>query len=258
LDETVENFFESLKTASRRLLLLDYDGTLAPFVTERDKAYPYPGIEIRLDKLINSVHTDVVIISGRALHDLKPLFKLKKLPEIWGSHGWESQSRDGRYSLKTVASDDLARLTDAREYVYESKLEAYLEEKPVSLAVHVRGLDDRIALDIITKIKLYWDRITADSNLICDEFDGGLEIKVPGFNKGHVVSEIFQRYSPPPITAYLGDDLTDEDAFRALENMALRILVRNQDRPTAADIRIIPPDELIEFLDRWIEIENDF
>jgi len=256
LDETVESFFESLKSARQRLLLLDYDGTLAPFVVDRDKAFPYPGIEIRLDKLIESANTEVIIISGRALNDLKPLLNLKDYPEMWGSHGWESLSSDGHYDLKPVASSDLAAITDAREYVYESKLDTYLEEKPVSLAIHVRGVENRIALDIMTKIKHYWERIAADSNLMCDEFDGGIELKVPGFNKGHVVREILQRYSSPPSTAYLGDDSTDEDAFRALEGNALRVLVKEENRPTAADVRIAPPDELIKFLDRWIEIET--
>ncbi len=256
MDETVEIFFEALKTARPRLLLMDYDGTLAPFVVDRDQAFPYPGIEIRLDNLIESPDTEVIIISGRSLDDLKPLLRLKNYPEMWGSHGWECLARDGQYDLKSVASADLAALTDAREYVYESKLDAYLEEKPVSLAIHVRGVEEGIALDIMSKIKHYWESITADSNLICDEFDGGLELKVPGFNKGHVVHEILQRFPSPPSTAYLGDDTTDEDAFRALEGAALRVLVKDRDRPTAADVRIAPPDELIEFLDRWIEIET--
>lgn len=258
MDDPLTQFFESLKAAQRRLLMLDYDGTLAPFTVERDKAYPYPGVELRLDKLIASAKTEVIIISGRALDDLKPLLRLDNFPEMWGSHGWELLSRDGIYDIKPFNSEDVDWLTDAREYVFESKLEAYLEEKPVSLAIHVRGLDDRLALDILAKIRHYWDRITARSKLVCDEFDGGLELKVPGFDKGQVVREILDHFNRPPTAAYLGDDLTDEDAFRALEGRALRVLVRKESRPSAADIKIIPPDELLEFLDRWIEIENGF
>lgn len=258
MNEIIEKFFESLKSAPRRLLLLDYDGTLAPFVVERDRAVPYPGIEIRLDRLIGSLRTDVIIISGRAINDLMPLLKLEKFPEIWGSHGWESLAPDGRYTLKPFGTEELAGLTDAREYVYKNRLESHLEEKPVSLAIHVRGLDDGKTLDVMRKIKLYWDRIAKDSHLLCDEFDGGIELKVPGFNKGHVVNEILNRFPTPPPAAYLGDDTTDEDAFRALAGKALRVLVRSHETQSAADTRIVPPDELLEFLDRWIEIENGY
>jgi len=52
--------------------------------------------------------------------------------------------------------------------------------------------------------------------------------------------------------AYLGDDLTDEDAFRALAGRGLRALVRAELRPSEADVWIRPPGELLAFLDRWL------
>jgi trehalose 6-phosphate phosphatase len=55
------------------------------------------------------------------------------------------------------------------------------------------------------------------------------------------------------LSAYLGDDVTDEDAFKALANKGLRALVREQLRETVADIWLIPPVELREFLKRWIK-----
>jgi trehalose-6-phosphatase len=55
------------------------------------------------------------------------------------------------------------------------------------------------------------------------------------------------------VAAYLGDDLTDEDAFVAIKGRGLAALVRAEARPTAADIRLRPPDELLAFLRRWHE-----
>ncbi|MBU1936081.1 trehalose-phosphatase, partial [bacterium] len=54
--------------------------------------------------------------------------------------------------------------------------------------------------------------------------------------------------------AYLGDDLTDEDAFRVLKGKGLGVLVRPEFRPTTADLWLQPPDDLIEFLKNWITI----
>jgi len=53
--------------------------------------------------------------------------------------------------------------------------------------------------------------------------------------------------------AYLGDDLTDEDAFYAIKGKGFSVLVRREWRPTIADVWIIPPEELLSFFDRWIE-----
>jgi len=53
--------------------------------------------------------------------------------------------------------------------------------------------------------------------------------------------------------AYLGDDMTDEDAFRAISGRGLGVLVSPDLRETAADVWLIPPGELTWFLERWIE-----
>jgi len=83
-------------------------------------------------------------------------------------------------------------------------------------------------------------------------FDGGLELRVPGRDKGSAVREVLAEEGVEAAAAYLGDDLTDEDAFRALQGKGLAALVRPESRPTAADIWLQAPDELILFLDRWL------
>ena len=81
---SLETFWQPLQTASQRLLVLDYDGTLAPFQQERNKAFPYPGVREILAKIQRSGKTRLIIVSGRNITDIIPLLGLKQLPEIWG------------------------------------------------------------------------------------------------------------------------------------------------------------------------------
>jgi len=256
LHDLIENFFRRLSQAECRLLLLDYDGTLAPFRIERDQAFPYPGVENRLNRIISREKTRLFIISGRAIADLKPLLKLKKYPEIWGSHGREKLSADGKYSLLEMDEEQKNGLEIAANFILENNLNDYLERKPVSLAIHFRGLEKNKILELKDKITDNWNRLEREYNLTYSKFDGGLELKIPGFDKGSVVKNILAGFSHPCLTAYLGDDLTDEDAFKVLPETALSILVRPDFRETAATAWIKPPEELIEFLDRWIKIDD--
>jgi trehalose-6-phosphatase len=84
------------------------------------------------------------------------------------------------------------------------------------------------------------------------EFDGGLEIRVAGPGKGDAVRVILKEAGPGAAVAYLGDDQTDEDAFRALKGNGLTALVRPQSRPTGADVWLQPPHELLQFLQEWL------
>ena len=256
MDILIEEFFKELSRNRHRLLLLDYDGTLAPFRKDRDLALPYPGVEDRLNRLLSLEKTQVTIISGRAVYDLKPLLNLKKYPEIWGSHGWEKLSPDGKYSLMEIEERHGKGLEIAANFISENNLNSCLEIKPVSLAIHYRGLSPEIILEIEHKIVNNWNGLEAEYNLTHSRFDGGLELRIPGNNKGSVVKNVTTRFPDSTLAAYLGDDLTDEDAFAALPESALSVLVRSEYRKTGAKVWLKPPRQLLEFFDRWIEIDT--
>jgi hypothetical protein len=83
------------------------------------------------------------------------------------------------------------------------------------------------------------------------DFDGGIELRAAGRNKGDVVRTLAAEAGPDAALAYLGDDLTDEDAFRAMPDHGAAVLVRERLRPTAANLWVRPPAELLAFLGRW-------
>jgi trehalose-phosphatase len=248
---SLDSFFNELKSAKHRILMLDYDGTLSPFTIDRDKAVPYPGISDILEKIISESGTRLIIISGRPINILKRLLNMKRQPEMWGSHGAERYSQQNGYSTLEPSNSTLRALDSIREWSVMSKLDSFMERKPFGVAYHWRGLSDEEKRKIKKTVEGEWKSRLSEYNLELHGFDGGLEIRYKGINKGSAVDSIFQDYTEDFIAAYLGDDLTDEDAFKALGDRGLKILVRKERRPTAADVILSPPEELLDFLTSW-------
>jgi trehalose 6-phosphate phosphatase len=252
-DIDLELFYHRRNEAAQKVLLLDYDGTLAPFHQEPNKAEPYPGIRQMLNRIMHVPDIRLVIISGRWTKDLIPLLQLEKQPEIWGSHGLERLKADGSYEIDAIDEQHLDGLVAADEGIEELGLTSRCEKKPGSLAIHWRGLDQVMVKEIRNQVESRWSTLAQAWQLSLQKFDGGLELRVPGRDKGDAVGTILAEMNQDAVTAYLGDDLTDEDAFRAIKGKGVGILVREELRPTAADLWIRPPEELLTFLSGWIE-----
>ena len=249
-------FFDRVGKADQRALLLDYDGTLSPFRVERDQAVPYPGVREILEVILDAAHTRVVIISGRSVHELIPLLALKSTPEIWGSHGRERLLPDGTYHLDEIGEQASHALAQSSTWARQIGRRDNWERKPASLAFHWRGLDPEAVNTLGSEVRAKWEALALESGLEIHEFDGGLELRVPGRDKGFAVRTILSEMERQSVVAYLGDDRTDEDAFRAIRGRGLGVLVRPQFRPTEADLWLVPPEELLDFLGKWARILN--
>ena len=250
-DIDLELFYQRRREVSQKALLLDYDGTLAPFHKEPNKAEPYPGVRKVLNGIMQVPDIRLVIITGRWTKDLIPLLQLEKQPEIWGSHGLERLKTNGSYEIDSMEEQQLDGLVAADELIEEFGLSSNCEKKPGCLAIHWRGLKKRKVEEIRNLVEPKWSALAQSWQLSLQEFDGGLELRVPGRNKGDAVGTILDEMDQDAVGAYLGDDLTDEDAFKAIKGKGIGILVRDELRPTAADLWIRPPEELLTFLSGW-------
>jgi trehalose 6-phosphate phosphatase len=248
----IEDFLRKLKTGSPRLLALDYDGTLAPFKVNPYQAVPYKGVRELLNKVMENPLNSVVIISGRWTKDLLALLELEKRPEIWGSHGIERLKPDGSYETTPMDKKALNGLVEADEWLSSINLKLRAEQKPGCVALHWRGLDKKSIQKEIEKVTKELQIIARKSGLIFQEFDGGIEIRVPGRNKGDAIHSIISEAKENVIPMYLGDDITDEDAFKAIKGKGVGILVRKELRDTLADIWLKPPNELLKFLSIFV------
>jgi trehalose-6-phosphatase len=227
-EQILESFFQKLSAAPQCALLLDYDGTLAPFRVQPDKAVPYPGVRRILNLILKAQHTRVVLITG-----------------------WERLRADGSYQIAQFDELALKGLAEADAWVETEGLADRCEHKPGCLALHWRGLKPIRIQRIRAKVSKNWPLLAYKKGLILTEFDGGMELRVQGRNKGHAVKTILRETEKGAVVTYLGDDITDEDAFKALKGKGLSVLVREEFRPTTADVWLKPPEGLLEFLSRW-------
>lgn len=249
----VNEFFGRLPQAREKVLFLDYDGTLAPFKTNPGEAVPYPGVRELVGRIMERSNTRLIIVTGRWTRDLIPLLGLRDLPEIWGSHGLERLCTDGSYEISPMDEKAVRGLATADEWMEEKHLVHRCEKKPGCLALHWRGLSKGAILDLKNAVLPHWRRLAEASGLDLIEFDGGIELRVPARNKGDAVRRVLDEIQQEGLSAaYLGDDSTDEDAFLAMKGTGIGVLVRKEFRPTAADLWIRPPGELLEFLSCWL------
>ncbi len=247
---SLEGFFARLSACRRSVLFLDYDGTLAPFRPDPSQAHPYPGVRSVLQRIFRRPECRTVLVTGRCIDDLLPLLPEAASLEIWGAHGREHRTPGGVHEVLPVAESVQAALERAQEIACGLGLAAHCEAKPGCLAFHHRSLPHEL-IDLAGDLHAAWRRLQRPGVISLHSFDGGVELRAEGRNKGDVVRTILREMPAGTPAAYLGDDLTDEDAFRALGDQGLSFLVRGEFRPTAADCWIRPPDELLVLLERW-------
>ena len=215
------------------LLLLDYDGTLAPFRDDRMQAVPWPGVRERLQLLSTLASVHLALVTGRSARELARLLSLERPVEIWGSHGREHLTADGEYTIAALPPAQQQALDLLQGAFTAAGFGALLERKPASLAAHWRTLEPVEARRMEAIARQAYSEHCNRTGLQLLVFDGGVEMRSPSINKGHAALHMLNQF-PTAATAYLGDDVTDEDAFAALRGRGLTILVRDTPRPRQA------------------------
>lgn len=250
LNSTITDFLSRLSKARSRALLLDYDGTLAPFTCNPAQASPYPEIPSILNCIQRETDTRLVIVTGRRASDIFRLLNLTGI-EVWGCHGIERIRADESSEIARIDARLLAAIETAGQLIACEGFSHLAERKTASIAIHWRG-KEHLSENILQRMRHIWSVIPDRSDLRFAPFDGGIEIRVARIDKGDAVRAILHDIGPDVAMAYLGDDITDEDAFGALTRRGLNVLVREHSRPTLADAWIKPPEDLLNFLRAWI------
>ena len=102
-----------------------------------------------------------------------------------------------------------------------------------------------------------WTRAAEGHDLECRRFKGGVELRLLGIDKGTALATLLREQSPQSLCVYIGDDLTDEDAFRVLKNHGYGIKVGGPEEPTDAVGKLADPAAVKEFLETWLSITTE-
>jgi trehalose-phosphatase len=159
---------------------------------------------------------------------------------------------NGDYEQFPIGTGQLQTLASVKAKLQTINVESWLESKPGSVAVHWRSLPANAATQDSEAIRQAFHDEVAQDRVSILSFDGGLEIRVSPYTNATAVRQTLDSGSPSSVAAYLGDDEADEDAFWALRDQDLGVLVRPRRRKTAAHLWIKPPEEVLKFLDAWI------
>lgn len=250
------DFWQRVRSAQRRALLLDYDGTLAPFHEDRHQAFPLEGISEILEELEAAPGTEVAVVSGRPVQEIQRFLQRKTIP-IAGTHGFEFFDPEHGIEVWDLTSSDFAVLDQVEQVSREIIGSDRTERKIATVALHVRGLDAGEAESAMRNFESRVERLATDSRFEVRRFDGGVEFRAKGRDKGDAIRDLIVHLSEPDLIVYIGDDDTDEDAFRALPDNGLGIKVGSPDSPTAAKGRLPSCTAVKELLWTWAQIEKN-
>jgi trehalose-phosphatase len=250
----LDRFFHQLARSPRRpLLLLDYDGTLAAFRIDRFQARPWAGVRRQLQRIQRHGRTRIAVITGRPAAEIAPMLALDDPIEVWGLHGAERLHPNGHRELDDAPPAARARLDEIRAFLRLDSLGGLYEDKPNAAVLHWRGHAPARARQIEQRARALFAPLVSLQGIALLEFEAGIELRV-GRDKGGAVRQILAESGDDSPVSYVGDDLSDEAAFRAVNQARgphLSVLMRRASRATAADLWLRPPAQLRMFLARW-------
>ncbi|MBW2286715.1 MAG: bifunctional alpha,alpha-trehalose-phosphate synthase (UDP-forming)/trehalose-phosphatase [Deltaproteobacteria bacterium] len=252
-DSDLEAWLGDFMSGYRLALFLDYDGTLSSLRDHPSLATLSPAMRAALEACAKRDDTRIAVVSGRALSDVTSMVDHPGLI-FAGNHGLEIDGSDFPHFIH----EDLVHYRNRAEELARSlsRLEvdgAWTEAKGPTLTYHYRAVPTQNREELIRDAH----RIINEAGYQARDAHHAVEARPPiGWDKGRAVLHILRSLYGPAWSEhvrviYVGDDHTDEDAFRFLAGLAMTFRVGSADTPTAATRRL-PNVEAVRTLLEWL------
>jgi len=224
-----------LQKSKRIFLFFDYDGTLTPIVSIPEKAKIPPAAKNLIKTLKKNSRFNIAIISGRSLKDVKKMVGIRGIIYA-GNHGLEIEEKPGKILRPKGASTGylLKKIKRSLRKGLKGIRGAWVEDKGCTLSVHFR-LVEKKKIPAVKKIfrreilsYVFGKKIRVSSGKMVLEVRPGVE-----WDKGKAVLRLLGNKKALPV--YIGDDITDMDAFRAIKSRGISIYVGMPNRGITAD-----------------------
>jgi trehalose 6-phosphate synthase len=234
-------------------VIADLDGTLIPFAPTPDQAKPDDDLLALLRDLASSPGTTAAVVSGRPRETLQSFFEGCPDLALVAEHGGWRRGAGAWESTPSVEKSEIETLVEDLRRIASRYPGALVERKTWSTAFHFRSVapeeQDAALVDAEYRIARWLEKHPPFEELRGDMV---LEVRPARMNKGSAVPWLRDRAGANCRILALGDDITDEDTFRAISTGDESIIIGDEiDRPTTARWRLSTVDHARTFL-RWI------
>jgi len=225
--DLIEKVTESYEKSNKRLLFIDYDGTLAGFHGDPQKANPDEEMYDLLDRLAAQENTDMYLISGRDKETFTKWFLPKKYNMIVEHGVWISENGEEFRMLENVKKDWMEKIHPVLDSFVDRTPGSFIEEKNYSLAWHYRKTDPDFGKKRATELNTVLTSLIANDDLSVLNGNKVIEIKSSNVNKGRAAMRVFSEQEYDFVFA-IGDDWTDEFMFQELPETSITVKVGRQ------------------------------
>ncbi|MFH1645323.1 MAG: trehalose-phosphatase [Candidatus Omnitrophota bacterium] len=254
LKKQLAYILQKIQSAEKVFLFLDYDGTLTPIVKSPKDACLDKATKKLLSALSKFNKYKIAVISGRMLKDIKSRVGIKGIYYA-GNHGLEIDI--GKSSLGDIVSPEISQSIKIIKKELLKNLESIkgflIEDKGIVLALHYRNVADKDVQILKNIFKDVVNPYVLDGVLKLGEGKKVLEIRPDlDWDKGKCCFYILKQLnlcSNKVLIIYIGDDLTDEDAFRVLQSRGITIFVKGEKKSSSAEYYVNSVEEVVVFLE---------
>ena len=224
----------------RLLVAMDFDGTMAPLVARAEDARPLPAAATAFAALAALEGTTAALVSGRALASLRAVAAPPGRALLVGSHGAEVWLGPGSPPLALTPEQELAlrRAQASVAAAVNATSGTAAEHKPAGVVLHYRQASPQAAA---AAVELVRNELAGEPGIFVSEGKMVLEISVVNANKGESLAMLRDATGATALV-FMGDDVTDEDGFAALQPGDVGIKVGPGD--TSAVFRIASPEDV--------------
>lgn len=246
---TIEKMIGEFSTASTRCILLDYDGTLTPYHKIPTLAVPSPELLELIEQLSKDDKNEIVVISGRDTETLEKWLGNLAINLVSEHGACLRLKNEGWQTLATSSSEWKDELRPLLQLFVTRCAGSFIEEKKNTMAWHYRNTNPD--LGFIRSRELYNNLQQLITNTPLQVIDGNkvIEVRMIGVDKGSTALNILGRLNPD-FTLCIGDDVTDEDMFRALREKAYTIKIGSGN--TTAQYKLLQQRDVLPLLRKFL------
>ncbi len=251
-EKIIEMLKQRYEESEKRCLLLDYDGTLAPIARIPSQAIPSAQLLSFLNRIAADNNNNVTIISGREADVLEKWFGNMPLTLV-AEHGASIRKKGEQWKLEVSASDKWKeQIRPILKFFVSRCAGSFIEEKKNTIAWHYRNTQAGLGFTRSRELLNNLTQLIQNTSLQVIDGNKVIEVRLSGFDKGATTLKIINELSPDFILC-IGDDITDEDMFKALEQKSKAYTIKVGYGSTTAKYTIVSQAQVLPLLNHLTE-----